>query len=275
LTTQAKKFQSMLTGCPTCGDPAKYPYTVSVEADRPSQMPPTVKAIKAAGLSKVGVLVSNDGGGKSYAVTFTAEAQKENLNIVKNVSFAPNTLDMGAQVSQLKASGADVVYIASAVPLDVSTALKAMAQASYQPAVYGNAALKTTDATRGIDPATMKTWAASGSGTYTTMPGAPAQTVAFRDALNKIQGTTDLPLALNEYASAMDAFGLVKAAIEGTHTTDAEKMTAWLVKNGYNGVKAKFTFTDIRHNGLTPDAQALVQPGTLSNGFLTRVGAGK
>lgn len=275
LTTQAKKLQVLLTGCPTCGDATKYPNTFSVEADRPSQMPSTVKAMKAAGLSKVGVLVSNDAGGTSYADSFTAEANKEGENIVKNVSFAPNTLDMGAQISQLKASGADVVYIASAVPLDVSTALKAMKEANYQPAVYGNAALKTTDATRGIDPSAMKNWAASGSGTYTTMPDAPKQTVAFRDALNKIQGTTELPLALNEYASAMDAFGLVKASIEGTHTTDADKLTAWLVKNGYNGVKAKFTFTDTKHNGLTADAQALVQPGTLSNGFLTRVGAGK
>jgi len=275
LTTQAKKLQVLLTGCATCGDPAKYPYSFSVEADRPSQMPSTVKAMKAAGLSKVGLLVSNDGGGTSYADNFTAEAKNEGLSIVKTVSFAPNALDMGAQISQLKASGADAVYLASAVPLDVKTATKAMSQASYQPAVYGNAALKTTDVTNGVDPTWLKTWASSGSGEYVSQPDPPQKTVAFRDAINKVQGTTELPLALNEYTSAMDAFGVVKAAVEGTHTTDAGAMTKWLVKNGYDGVKAKFTFTDAKHNGLTADAQVLVQPGTLSNGFLTRVGAGK
>jgi len=275
LIAQAKKLQVVLSGCATCGDPAKYPYSFSVEADRPSQMPSTVKAMKAAELSKVGLLVSNDGGGSSYADTFTTEAQKDGMNIVRTVSFAPNTLDMGAQISQLKASGADVVYVASAAQLDVKTAVKAMAQIGYQPAVYGNASMKQTHVTDGVDPAWSKTWAASGQGRLSNMPGASQQTVAFRDALNKIQGTTELSSTVSEYATAMDAFGLIKASVEGTHTTDAEKLTAWLVENGYSGVKAKYTFTGTGHNGFTADMQVLVQPGTLSNGFLTRVGAGK
>ncbi len=272
LTTQSKKLEVTLSGCPTCGDAEKYPTVFSVEADRPSQMPPTVKWMKDSGLQKVAVLVSNDGAGKGYADAFTSEAQKGGVNVVKTVSFAPNSLDLGSQVAQLKASGADAVYLASAVPVDNATATKAMRQADYQPAVFGNAALAESVVTDGMDPAWLKKWASSGSGENAAAPKAPQQSLALRDALNKIAGSKEMTRPLNQYSSAMDAFGMIKAAIEGTHTTDAAQLTAWLVKNGFKGTKADFTFTAGQHNGMTPDAQVLVQPGTMNNGFLTRVG---
>lgn len=276
LVAQAKKMQVVLSGCGTCGDASKYPNVFAVEADRPTQMPSTVEWIKQSGTKKVAVLAATDAGGKGYSDAFTEEAKKDGLDVVKTVTFAPSSLDLGAQVAQLKDSGADGVYIASAVPLDVTTALKAMKQAGYQPAIFGNAALAVTDVTNAInDPAWFTKWAASGAGLNSTAPDVPKASVEARDSINKVMGVDSMALNFAQYGSALDAFSMVKAAIEGSKSTNADTMTDWLVKNGYNGTKTKYTFTDTQHNGMTADSQLLVQPGTFENGILTRVGAPK
>ena len=64
-----------------------------------------------------------------------------------------------------------------------------------------------------------------------------------------------------------DGFDIVKAAIEGSHSTDGPTMAQWLVTNGYNGIRANYTFTSTRHNGLTPETVGWEQPGTFDDGY--------
>jgi branched-chain amino acid transport system substrate-binding protein len=267
LSTAAKVPQIVFTGCPDCGDASKYPYTFSIESDRPSQMPSTIAGIKSAGLTSVAMLESDDATGQAYADAFTAEAQKEGIKIVKTVHFAPNTLDLGTQAAQLKASGANGVFTACAVPADVANALKAMKEISYKPYIFGNVSLGQPVAVAAGDPDWLKKWAASGYGKNATSPGTPEKTLAFRDMIKSVEGLKSITTTVNGLATAYDAFMMAKAAIEGTHSTDAKTMADWLVKNGYNGAKANFKFTETQHNGMTADVQTLMQPGTQVDGI--------
>jgi hypothetical protein len=71
----------------------------------------------------------------------------------------------------------------------------------------------------------------------------------------------------------LDAFNLIKRAVEGTHSTAGDKLATWLEQNGYpEGIKANYSFTDTQHNGMKADQQALVQPGTNVDGIPLRAG---
>jgi ABC-type branched-subunit amino acid transport system substrate-binding protein len=273
LSNTSKTLQIVFTGCPTCGDASKYPYAFSLESDRPSQMPSTVAAMKKVGVQKVAILESDDPSGQAYTDAFNTEAKKDGVNVVKTVHFAPNSLDLGTQASQLKSSGADAVYMASAVPADVANAAKAMEEISFNPYVFGNVAASLPAVVTNAGPTWIKKWAASGYGTNVTRPDTAQKAIDFRDMMKKVEGVSTLPSSVDTTITAYDAFMMAKTAIEATHSTDAKTLSDWLVQNGYAGGKATFKFTATQHNGMTADVQSLITPGTQEDGFPLRFGS--
>jgi ABC-type branched-subunit amino acid transport system substrate-binding protein len=273
LIKQANILSIAMTGCPDCGDGTKFPTTFSIESDRPSQMSSTLDRMAKVGAKKVAMLQSDDPTGQAYGDAFAAAAKEKGVDLVKTVHFAPGALDLGTQAAQLKSSGADAVYLATAVPTDVANAAKALREAQYEPYMFGNAAAAVSVVADAAGPEWSPKWAASGYGKNTTRPNPAPQAAAYGKKVAEISGEAALAAPINLSAGILDGFNLIKRAVEGTHSTDGTKLAAWLVKNGYpDGIKANYTFTDSRHNGMRAEVQALVQPGTLEGGIPLRAG---
>jgi len=173
----------------------------------------------------------------------------------------------------LKASGADAVYLASAVPADCANAAKAMKELSFQPYVFGNVASANPAVTAVAGAEWSKKWAASGYGTNVTNPNPDSKAVAFRDMIKQVAGLSTLPNAVDTTITAYDAFFMAKAAIEATHSTDGPTLAKWLEQANYQGGKATFKFTSTSHFGMTSDVQSIIQPGTQVDGFPSRFGS--
>ena len=273
LVKKAGIIEFALTGCPDCGDGTKYPTTFSVESDRPTQMPSTIARMQKAGVKKVAILESDDPTGTAYTDAFKSAAGKAGLTIATTVTFSGGALDLGSQAAKLKSSGADAVYLATAVPTDVANAAKAMKAIQYEPYVFGNAAAAVTVVVQAAGPEWIKKWAASGYGTRTTRPDAAPQDVKFAQQVNAINPQIGTVAPIDLSAGVLDSFNMIKLAIEGTHSTDGKTLAKWLEQNGYSdGLKADYKFTSTIHNGMAADQQSVVQPGTLQNGIPLRAG---
>jgi branched-chain amino acid transport system substrate-binding protein len=273
LVKKAGVLQFTLTGCPDCGDAAKYPTTFAVESNRPTQMPSTIARMQKASVKKVAVLESSDPTGTAYNDAFKAAADKAGITIATTVTFAPGALDLGSQAAQLKSSGADAVYLATAIPTDVANAAKAMKEIQYQPYVFGNAAAAVTIVVQAAGDEWIKKWAASGYGTRATRPDPASQDTTFADQVKAISPEIAAVAPINLAAGVVDSFHMIKNAIEATHSTDGKTLAKWLQDNGYSdGLKADYKFTATEHNGMAADQQSVVQPGTLENGIPLRAG---
>ena len=273
LIKKANLLEIALSGCPSCGDGSQYPTTFSVESDRPSQMPPTVQRMKSLGITKVAVLEADDASGTAYSDSFNSEAKSAGIDIVKTVHFATASVDLGTQAAQLKSSGAQAVYLATAVPSDVANAAKAMKEAQYQPYVFGNAAAAVDIVSQAAGADWSKKWAASGYGKNATRPDPAPQATEFAKTMESIVGKAGLAAPIDLSGGVLDAFYLIKRSVEGTHSSAGDKDAAWLEQNGYpDGIKANYSFTDTQHNGMKADQQALVQPGTNVDGIPLRAG---
>ena len=90
----------------------------------------------------------------------------------------------------------------------------------------------------------------------------------WHDQMVSLIGAQANTLPLNGLVVIQDAFDMFKAAVEATHSTDGPTLAKWIETNGYQGLRAKFTFTPTRHNGLTSDTVGWAIPGTLKDGFL-------
>jgi branched-chain amino acid transport system substrate-binding protein len=274
LIKKANILDISLSGCPQCGDGSAYPTTFSVESDRPSQMPPTVARMKELGITKVAMLQADDASGTAYADAFNAEAKSGGIDVVTTVHFATASVDLGTQAAKLKSSGAQAVYLATAVPSDVANAAKAMKEASYQPYVFGNAAAAVDIVSEAAGADWVKKWASSGYGKNATRPDPAPQATQFAKTMEAIVGKAGLAAPINLSAGVLDAFNLIKRGVEGAHSSAGDKAATWLEQNGYpEGIKANYSFTDTQHNGMKADQQALVQPGTNVDGIPLRAGA--
>ena len=273
LVKKAGVLEFALTGCPDCGDGAKYPTTFSVESNRPTQMPSTIARMQKANVKKVAILESADPTGTAYNDAFTAAAGKAGITIATTATFSAGALDLGSQAAQLKSSGADAVYLATAVPTDVANAAKAMKEIQYEPYVFGNAAAAVTVVVQAAGDEWIKKWAASGYGTRATRPNPASQDATFADQVMAISPVVAAVAPINLAAGVLDSFHMIKNAIEATHSTDGKTLAKWLQDNGYpDGLKADYKFTSTVHNGMAADQQSVVQPGTLQNGIPLRAG---
>jgi branched-chain amino acid transport system substrate-binding protein len=272
LTTAAKKLQLSLSGCPSCGDGATYPYGFSNEFDRPTQAVATIPRIKALGLNEFVILESQDASSKPYVDAVTSEAQKAGMTITKDVTFQPGNLDFGNQVAEMKDAGAKLVYIASIAPADEINIVKAFDEADFHPVLMGNSSMgvgSVASATPNKD--WVSTWQSSGYGLGEVNPIAD-NVAKWRDNLKTALGNDKYnalaALGFNSVAAAQDWFDTFKAAVEATHSTDGPTLAKWIETNGHKGIRANYTFTPQRHNGFTANDVGWAQPGTLKDGFL-------
>jgi branched-chain amino acid transport system substrate-binding protein len=267
LTNAAKIFEVAFTGCPDCGDGTKNPTAFSIEYDRPTQGPATITRLKALGQTKMAMIQSDDATGTDYANAISTAASSGGATITTTVKFTTGATDLSAQATQLKSSGAKVVYVASAVPADVINIVKAMKEISFQPILLGNSALGQASVAAAAGDTWAKTFEAAGYGTGDLLPNLNQKAIDFRNTFKQLTGQTTVKNNLNQTMVVQDAFDIVKAAIEGSHSTDGPTMAQWLVTNGFNGIRANYTFTATRHNGLTPETVGWEEPGTFVDGY--------
>jgi branched-chain amino acid transport system substrate-binding protein len=267
LTNAAKMFEIAFTGCPDCGDGTKNPTAFSIEYDRPTQGPATITRLKALGKSKMAMIQSDDVTGQDYANAISAAASSGGVSITTTVKFTLAATDLSAQATQLKTSGADAVYVASAVPADILNIVKAMNEISYHPILLGNSALGQAAVATAAGATWAKTFEAAGYGTTDLLPNLSQKAIDFRNQFKQLTGQTTVKNNLNQTMVIQDAFDMVKAAVQGTHSTDGPTLSQWLVTNGFNGIRADYTFTSTRHNGLTPATVGWEQPGTFDDGY--------
>ena len=270
VATDAKLLTIGLTGCPECGDGTKYPYAFVIEWDRPSQGPATMDRVKALKKTTLNILLSLDPSGQAYADALNAAAGPAGITIGKTVTFQPATLDLSNQVSQLKAANADPVYMAAVSPADIANAVKAMDEIGYHPTLLGNSALSVPAVSDAVPNAKnwVKTWQASGYGIKMVQGNLSPEVMKWHDQMVSLIGAQANTLPLNGLVVIQDAFDMFKAAVEATQSTDGPTLAKWIETNGYQGLRAKFTFTPTRHNGLTSDTVGWAIPGTLKDGFL-------
>jgi branched-chain amino acid transport system substrate-binding protein len=265
---EKKLFEVAFTGCPDCGDGSKNPTTFSIEYDRPVQGPATADRLKALGVTQYAIIQSDDATGQDYTNAVKAATDAAGIKLVTTEKFTPNSLDLSVQAKNLKDSGVDTVYVSSAVPTDVINILKALTEVDFKPRMLGNAALGSNTILPAADPDWLKKFAAAGFSPNFLNPHVSAEAKAFKETFKTITGQTGaIQNVLNQAAVPQDAFDIMKAAVEGTHSTDGPTLAKWLETNGFKGLRANYTFDAKKHNGFSSKDVGWVLPGSYDDGF--------
>lgn len=218
-------------------------------------VPVTIAALKAAGLTKVGLISSSDGYGKDgRQVVLDAVKKGAGITIVGDETFNAGDPDMTAQLTKLKAKGPQAIWLWNAGK-DAATVAKNLRQ---------------------IDPTgSIKLWGAPGNARKEFITGAGEAAEGFTVAAGKVllpetygKGTKEYEVATgfidrftkaygnppdifaghayDALAIVVDALGRAGDGADGPKLRDAIEQTKGLI-----GIGGTFTYSPTDHNGLT------------------------
>ncbi len=214
--------------------------------------PYTLEAVKAAGITKIGLITDSGGFGKDGREVVLEEAKKAGIEVVSDQTFNPDDADMSAQLTKIKGSGAEAVVMWTAGK-EAATIVKNASELGLGIPIFGSHGNARKEFPEGAGEAANGVRFAAGK---VLVPEAYGEgTEGYKVATDFIDRyTAEFGDAPSTFAGhAYDALYLIVEAarrVEGDLTPaalrDEIEKTA-----GFVGIGGTFTFSPTDHNGLT------------------------
>lgn len=210
--------------------------------------------IKDQGITKVGLIADSGGFGKDGAGVVKAEAPGAGITIVADETFNPGDTDITAQLTKIKAAGAEAVLMVTAGK-EAAIVAKNMKDLGITAPLFGTHGNARKEFIEGAGAASEGFRFAAGKillpETYGT------DTESYKVATDFIDRyTTEYGKAPDTFAGhAYDALHIIVNALKGLDEgfTSAELRDAIEVTDGFVGIGGVFTFSPTDHNGMTED----------------------
>ena len=193
-------------------------------------------AVDVMGAKKLAVIydVANDYSA-GMAAAFVEEAEKKGAEIVANESFTSGDVDFNTQLTKVKASGAEVLFLPTYYSEVAYIVIQADKLGMDIPLIGG-------DGWDGIlDQLTEAQYSIVEGATFLTPFAANEQTDLVQNFVTKYEeayGATPDQFA----ADAYDGIYVIKAALEKAGSTDSDKLIAAMTEISVNGLTGSMTF---------------------------------
>lgn len=223
-------------------------------------VPFQLDAMKAAGITKIGLISDTGGFGKDGREVVLEQAKAAGMEVVSDQTFNPGDTDMTAQMTKIKNSDAQAVLVFTAGK-EASTVVKNASELGITLPMYGS----------------------HGNARQEFIDGSGDAAEGFRFAAGKIlvpeaygEGTEGFTVANDFITRYTERFGAAPSTFAG-HAYDALYLITEAAKrvqgdltpaalrdeiektNGFVGIGGTFTFSPTDHNGLTADDLSLYE----------------
>lgn len=215
-------------------------------------VPYELEYIKSKGISKIGLIADSGGFGKDGAGVVKAKAVSAGMTVVSDQTFNPGDTDMTAQLTKIKAAGAEAVVMVTAgkEASIVAKNMKDLAMAVPLFGTHGNARKEFIEgagaAAEGFRFAAGKVLLPDSYGT-----GSDGFKVAteFIDRYTATYGKAPDTFAGHAYDALHITVNAMKTLDEGF--TSSELRDAIESTSGFVGIGGTFTYSTTDHNGMT------------------------
>jgi ABC-type branched-subunit amino acid transport system substrate-binding protein len=229
--------------------------------------------MEAADLHAPALLAVNNALGTSNIDALNASIEGTDIEVVATEFHESGSTDLTPQMRALMDADPDVLIILNTAGADLTAALQARQSLGWGVPVLGFSSAANASVTNAVGPDGMEGVLAGQA--YRLLAREPGETepigeaaVAFRERYKAFRGEDTLDLNLQQPAGIYDSFMMMAHAINEVGDVDPEGVRAYLVENGYEGVKATYEFTEERHDGVGLDDLAFVIADSLEDGVL-------
>lgn len=227
-------------------------------------VPFELDAMKADGLTKIGLISDSGGFGKDGRDVVLRVAEEKGMEVVSDESFNPGDADMTAQLTKIKNSDAQVVLVFTAGK-EAATIVKNAKELDIKLPIWGSHGNARKEFVQGAGDAAEGFTFAAGKVLIPESYGEGTEgyqvATEFIERFSAETGSAPSTFAGHAY----DALYLITEAagrVEGELTPEALRDEIENT-NGFVGIGGTFTFSATDHNGLTSNDLALY---TVKNG---------
>lgn len=277
--TQAKVINVNQSSFALSGDAEKFPYTFRTESHTTQQIDAYIPYFKANGWTRVGVLAVNTAFGTAFASGMQTLAPPAGMTITKSILVNSGTADITPQMNELKDSNPHVLLAAISADPDQIAMLKSRYQLGWNIPVVGTNALSNPGTVNNFTPDQMKNVFMGPS--YKTLmyestaagKGAPKwpQTRVFIKGFAKLLKANNLKITISQSTGSYDSFRLLANAINKAKSLDPDRIKTYLETNPYVGVRGRYTWNTVRHDGANPSMFAFAYAKSLNNYGILRM----
>ncbi len=210
--------------------------------------------IKDQGFTKVGLIADSGGFGKDGAGVVKAAAPDAGITIVADETFNPGDADMSAQLTKIKAAGAEAVLMVTAGK-EAATVAKNLKDLGMTTPLFGTHGNARKEFIEGAGDASEGFRFAAGKILLPETYGADTESYKvatdFIDRYTAEYGKAPDTFAGHAYDSLHIIVNALQALDEGF--TSAQLRDAIEATDGFVGIGGVFTYSATDHNGMTED----------------------
>ncbi len=247
------------------------PYSFSWTMNASTQATEMVNAAIAQGAKSVAIL--NDAGtqGRTAAAAMIKRIEEAGLTLTGEQEMTIDNTDLTPQLLSLRGGSPDAVLLFPVTATDTGRVLQQLDQLGWDVPVVGSYGTTFADAVKkiaGEDAYKNTTAVTFASFSACSADTVPETTASFVERVNAFDEKRASTAAFDGVAQTYDAVYLMKAAIEATGGTDAQKISEWIISGGADWalgsslVNQSISPSTTSHFLYGPDALALVDPGT-------------
>ena len=258
---------------PDAGDATKYPYAFRTEVVASLQAATFVQYMEAAGFDSAALLAVNNALGTSTVDALKAAVEGTDIKLSAIEFHESGAVDLTPQVRKLMDSGADVLILLNTAGPDTSASLNARESLAWDVPVLGFSSIANTGVTGAVSPAGME--GVFGGQAYRLLAHEPGQdepsgeaAKAFRKLYREFRGEQVLNSNMQQAAGIYDSFWMMATAINAVGAVDPDGVKEYLEANGYDGVKASYSYDAERHDGVGLDDLVFMVASSLQDGIL-------
>jgi ABC-type branched-subunit amino acid transport system substrate-binding protein len=257
---------------PAAGDAAKYPYVFRTAVVATLQGTTFVEYMKASGYKRAGILAVNNALGTSNVDAFKAAIGDSGIEIAATEFHESGTVDLSPQLKKVLDANPDVLLLFNTAAPDQIAAVKARKTLGSDLPMLGFSSLAYAGTAAELQKENAdNVYAGQFYRRLSREPGSSEPiggetTTAFIEELAKARGETTLTVGSEQQAGQFDSVMLIAKAAEAVGELDADKIREYLEANGYDGVRASYTYDAQRHDGVGLDDLVFSVPITLENG---------
>lgn len=253
-------IQSAWGGADVLGDGKRFPYHYQLVFNTGRQARVAARFLfEVRGLRKIGLLTENSEFGKSMQEAFTKTLRDEYRTELASVGvFEPSTPDMTPYIGQLARAGVDGLGMFSGQPQAAILSLRAMANSGFAPVIVAHD-LNYVDAYDEVPRELLGQFYGTAYRRLTyregESPSSPALEYAKKIRADAGAGQLAFSAANSPY---YDYLKLLAKVVDQEQTLDTKKLKAALDGvTGYEGVRARISFSETEHSGIGEDSIAI------------------
>jgi branched-chain amino acid transport system substrate-binding protein len=268
LVADAGKLHVLMSAYPEARDATRYPLVFPTEVSQEQTADDIVAQARRLGYERIAYAAPNDAFGQGVLDNLEAAVEDDDqVELVAAEFYEAGANDVTSQMRTLRDSDADVLVLQDVGAAGYVTGVQTTERLGWDVPIFGNAAMAEPAIAEAVGARTAERLFVLGQ-TRSSLRPYPDDVAGFLEGFTDHIGAAELEYRVASPMTVFDSLEMVRVAADEVGSLEADAIAGELEENGYDGLKAVYSYGDDEHLGVQTDELFPARVGTFRDGGL-------